>query len=94
MATTPAFPFHTKVFVRSKRPVTQDIDGRLGYVAGITEQPDDNGHFEYGIFLYDLKRVWCCKEAELESTFEVDHESVHRSEEQASRLARKGFGQE
>ncbi|MFO0960185.1 MAG: Imm31 family immunity protein [Isosphaeraceae bacterium] len=87
MPAKPTFPFHTKVFVRSKRPVTRHLDGRLGYVAGITEQPDGNGHFTYGIFLYDIRRLWCCKEDELESTGEVDLQAVQCSEEQARRLA-------
>lgn len=94
MATIPTFSFHTQVLVRSKRPATRDIDGLLGYVAGISERPDESGHFEYAIFLYDLKRAWCCEEAELESTGEVDDESVRRSEEQARRLASKGLCRE
>lgn len=89
MDAKPALPFHTKVRIRSKRPVTQEIDGQIGYVGGITEQRDENGHFEYGIFVYELKRVWCCKEYELESTGELDYDSVKRAEEQATRLAQK-----
>ena len=61
-------PFHAKVLVRSKRAITQEIDGLLGYVAGITEHPDEQGKFGYGVFIYDFERVWCCEENELELT--------------------------
>ncbi len=87
MAAKPVFPFHAKVCVRSKRPVTREIDGQLGYVAGITEQQDENGRFGYAIFVYGLKCVWCCDEDELEPTGELDHESAKRAEEQTRRLA-------
>jgi hypothetical protein len=86
MDTKPVFPFHTIVRVRSKRPAILEIDGRLGYVAGITETPDDKGHFGYGIRIYDLGRVWCCDEDELESTGELDLDAVKLAEVQARRL--------
>lgn len=87
MTAKPSLPFHLKVRVRSKGPATREIDGRLGYVAGITETPDDDGRFGYGIFIYDLARVWMCSEGECESVGEFDSEAVKRSEEQARRLA-------
>jgi hypothetical protein len=93
MDAKPALPFHMKVRVRSKRPVTKEIDGRLGCVAGITEQPDEYGNFGYGILVYDLERVWCCDEDELKPTGELDNNSVERAEAQARRLALKAFGQ-
>lgn len=89
----PALSFHLKVRVRSKRPVTKEIDGRLGCICGITERPDEHGKFGYGIFVYDLERVWCCDEDELELTGEVDHQAVERADAQARRLALKGFTQ-
>ena len=91
MDAKPRFPFHSKVYVRSKRPNTKEIHGRLGCVAGITEQPDENGYFGYGILVYDFGQVWCCEEGELESTGVVDFESVKRNEEQTKRLAQKEF---
>ena len=87
MTAKPSLPFHLKVRVRSKELATREIDGRFGYVAGITETPDDDGRFEYGIFIYDLARVWMCSEDECESVGEFDSETVKRSEEQAKRLA-------
>ncbi len=92
MADTPAIPFHAKVRVRSASPGTRKIDGRLGYVAGITERPLKEGQFGYGVFVYDLERVWCCAEAELEPTGEVDEEAVRNSELQRQRLAAKHAG--
>ncbi len=87
MTARPNLPFHLKVRVRSNRPTTQAIDGRLGYVAGITETTDDKGRFQYGIFIYDLARVWMCSENECESTGELDAEAVRRSEDQRRRLS-------
>jgi hypothetical protein len=92
MADTPAIPFHAKVRIRSASPGTREIDGRLGYVAGITEGPLDDGRFGYGVFIYDLSRVWCCAEAELEPTGEIDEQSVRNTELQRARLAEKNAG--
>ena len=39
MDTKPAISFHSKVRVRSVTPATREIDGRLGYVAGIRIEP-------------------------------------------------------
>jgi hypothetical protein len=83
----PSIWFHAKVRVRSNRPATCEIDGRLGYVAGITERPEEDGHFGYGVFIYDLGRVWCCTETELEPTGATDEQAVRSSEEQRKRLA-------
>jgi hypothetical protein len=91
MDTKPTIPFHAKVRVRSASPATREIDGRLGHIAGITGTPLDDGHFGYGVFIYDLSRVWCCAEAELEPTSQVDEEMVRRSEEHRKRLAAKGM---
>jgi hypothetical protein len=85
----PTISFHAKVRVRSINPATREIDGHLGCVAGITERPLDDGHFGYGVFIYDLARVWCCAEAELEPTGEMDEQQVRVAEEQRKRLAAK-----
>jgi hypothetical protein len=87
MADTPAIAFHAKVRVRSASAGTLEIDGRLGYVAGVTERPLDDGGFGYGVFIYDLSRVWCCTGAELEPTGEVDEQAARNSELQRQRLA-------
>lgn len=87
MAGNPAVPFHAKVRVRSASQETREIDGRLGYVAGITERPCDDGSFGYGVFIYESSRVWCCSEAELEPTGEVDEQAVRNSELQHQRLS-------
>lgn len=92
MDTQPKISFHAKVYVRSIDPANHEIDGRLGYVAGITEHPLDDGHFGYGIFIYELSRVWCCTEAELEPTGELDEQRVRTAEEQRKRLAAKNVG--
>ena len=92
MADNPAIPFHAKVRVRSASPKTREINGRLGYIAGITERPLDDGCFGYGVFIYDLSRVWSCTEAELEPTGEVDEQSVRNAELQRQRLAAKNAG--
>jgi hypothetical protein len=91
MDTKPAISFHAKVRVRSANPATREIDGRLGYVAGITERPMDDGHFGYGVFIYEFSRVWCCAEAELEPTGERDEQSVRNAEEQRTRHLAKGI---
>jgi hypothetical protein len=93
MADTPAIPFHAKVRIRSASPTTRDIDGRLGYVAGITEYPVDDGCFGYGIFIYDLSRVYSCAEAELEPTGEIDEQAARNAEVQRQRLAAKASGE-
>jgi hypothetical protein len=92
MDTKPTIPFHAKVRVRSVNPATCEIDGHLGYVAGITETPLEDGHFGYGVFIYDFARVWCCAEVELEPTGELDEQSVQNAEEQRQRLSAKGAG--
>lgn len=93
MDVRPNIPFHAKVRVRSLHPNTQEIDGRLGYVAGITEEPQDNGRFGYAILIYDFARVWCCDEDELEPLSELDYGSIRCAEEQAKRLAQKRVSQ-
>jgi Immunity protein 31 len=85
MDAIPTFPFYLKVRVRSPDPRKKEIDGRLGYIAGITESPNDDGHFGYGIFIYDLARVWCCDERELESTGEMDIISARNAENKIGR---------
>jgi hypothetical protein len=85
MAVEPAIPFHMKVHVHTSDPAKREIDGRLGYVAGVTEHPCDDGRFGYG----DLSIVWCCAESELEPTGELDQEQVRIAEEQQARLAAK-----
>jgi hypothetical protein len=92
MDAKPTISFHAKVRVRSANPATREIDGQLGYVAGITEMPLDDGHFGYGVFIYEFGRVWSCAEAELEPTGERDEESVRNAEEQRKRLSAKGEG--
>jgi hypothetical protein len=92
MRAIPSVPFHARVRVRSKSPQTRDIDNRLGYVAGITDELQGNGQFGYGIFIYDLARVWCCDESELEPTGEFDHEAIARAEGQKKRLAQERLG--
>jgi hypothetical protein len=89
LADTPGIPFHAKVRVRSQSPRSREIDGCLGYVAGISDDPLDDGRFGYGVFIYDLSRVWCCAEAELEPTGEVDEQAVRNAELQNQRLAAK-----
>jgi hypothetical protein len=86
----PKLPFHLKLRVHSKRPATREIDGRLGYVSGITDAPGEDGRFEYGILIYDFGRGWVCSEDECESIGELDVEAVKRSEEQGRRLADAG----
>src|SRR4051812_23982871 len=92
MADTPAIPFHAKVRVRSASPGTREIEGRLGRIAGKTEQPNEDGRYGYGVFIYDLARVWCCNEAELEVTGEFDEDAIRISEQQRLRLAAKNAG--
>jgi hypothetical protein len=92
MADAPAIPLHVKVRIRSASDVTRLIDGRLGYVAGITAGPLDDGRFGYGVFLYDFSRVWCCSEGELEPTGDVDDQAVRNSERQRQRLATNHAG--
>jgi hypothetical protein len=92
MDTKPTISFHAKVRVRSINPTTREIDGRLGYVCGITERPLVDGHFGYGVYIYDFARAWCCAEAELEPTGEQDEQSVRNTEEQRKRLLAKGAG--
>jgi hypothetical protein len=50
-----------------RRPLTRGINGRLDYVAGVSERPDADGRYTYAVYLYDLSRFWCCAEAELEN---------------------------
>jgi len=85
----PSIPFHAKVRIRSINPGTSKINGLLGYVAGISESPESDGHYGYGVFVYELKRVWCCAEAELEPTGELDEQSVKNAKLQNERLALK-----
>jgi len=92
MADTPTVPLHAKVRIRSATPATREIDGRLGYVAGITEHRIDDGRFGYGIFIYDLSRVWMCAEAELEPMGAVNEQAARNSEVQRQRLAAKPAG--
>ena len=58
MADTPNIPFHSKVRIRSASHETREIDGRLGYVAGITARSLDDGRFGYGygVFIYAGKK--------------------------------------
>lgn len=92
MANTPAIPFHTKVRVRTNDPAKARINGMLGYIGGVTERPMDDGRFGYGVFIYELARVWSCREAELELTGEVDEQRVRIAEQQRLRLAAKNSG--
>jgi len=92
MPDVPSIPFHAKVRVQTADPAKAKINGRLGRIAGRTEQPNDDGRYGYGVFIYDLARVWCCNEAELEVTGEFDEDAVRISEQQRLRLAAKNAG--
>ena len=87
MHAKPGLSFHVKVRVISQDPRKREIDGLLGYVAGITETPDDDGTFGYGIFIYNLGIVWYCLEHECEPTGDIGLEAVRSSEEHRKRLA-------
>jgi hypothetical protein len=92
MADVPFIPFHAKVRVKTADPAKAPINGRLGRIAGMTERPNDDGRFGYGVFVYDLAEVRCCNEAELDVTGELDEDALRMSEEHRVRLAAKHAG--
>ncbi|HEX4796663.1 MAG TPA: hypothetical protein VH370_22920 [Humisphaera sp.] len=89
MADMPSIQFHAMVRVRTADPAKAKINGRLGRIAGKTEQRNDDGRYGYGVFIYDLAGVWCCNDAELEVTGEFDEDAIRISEQQRLRLAAK-----
>lgn len=76
MAGTPAIPLFAQVRVRSVSAETREINDRLGYVIGVSNRPQDDGRFGYGVFVYDLSKVWRCTESELDPTGELDKEAM------------------
>jgi hypothetical protein len=89
MDSRPSIPFHAKVRIRSRNSGTRKIDGMLGYIEGISEHHDSDGQYVYGVFVYELERVWCCAESELEPTGELDEQSVRNEKLQVERIAKK-----
>ena len=73
------FDFYERVRVVSRDPAKGAINGRLGAVLGKAE--DESGSWWYGVFVYELDRVWYCSEDELTSTGEFDRrESFYSGE--------------
>jgi hypothetical protein len=64
------FDFFERVRVVTRDPTKAAIDGLLGAILGKVQNED--GSWCYGVFIYDLNRVWYCSEAELVSTGEFD----------------------
>ncbi len=91
-ANTASIPFHARVRIRTADPEKVTINGRLGYIAGKTEEPTDDGRYGYGVFVYDLARVWSCRETELEVTGKFDEHAMKVSEQHRLRLAAKNMG--
>jgi hypothetical protein len=87
MGDVPFIPIHAKVRVQTADPAKAPINGRRGRIAGKTERPNEDGRYAYGVFIYDLARVWCCEEAELQVTGEFDEDAVRISEQQRLQLA-------
>jgi hypothetical protein len=89
MSSKPAIAFHTQIRIRSKCPATSELDGLTGYVASIGEEPDGDGRYSYGVFVYELSRLWCLREDELEPTGDLDEQAVANFKAQTERLRRK-----
>ena len=65
--------------IASSDPAKATIDGQLGAILGKAQAED--GGWWYGVFSYELERVWYCSEAELVSTGEFDRrESFYSGE--------------
>jgi hypothetical protein len=64
------FEWYERVRVATADPTKEAINGRLGAVLGKAQ--GDDSRWSYGVFIYDLQRVWVCREDELATTGEFD----------------------
>jgi hypothetical protein len=81
------FDWYERVRVATADPAKATIDGKLGAVLGKAQS--DDGHWSYGVFVYDERVVWSCLEDELAPTGEFDRrESFYGGE--SIRVSRHG----
>ncbi|MBA4188125.1 MAG: hypothetical protein C0467_08910 [Planctomycetaceae bacterium] len=73
------FGWYEKVRVNTADPKKAPIHGELGAILGKTQS--DDGSWSYGVFIYNVSRVWSCCEGELVDTGEFDvRESFYTGE--------------
>jgi hypothetical protein len=81
------FDWYERVRVASADPAKAAISGQLGAVVGKAQ--DEDGRWSYGVFVYERRRVWSCREDELVSAGEFDRrESFFGGE--SIRVSRRG----
>lgn len=64
------FDWYERVRISTAEPAKTVINDHLGAVLGKAE--DENGCWSYGVYVYQQRRVWLCREDELVSTGEFD----------------------
>ena len=81
------FDWYERVRVATADPAKAAIDGKVGAVLGKAQ--GDDGRWSYGVFVYDERVVWSCREDELAPTGEFDRRESFYSD-QSIRVSKQG----